>query len=202
MNLKKFFRSLFISAALAAPVLALATPPPLDYVYLSFSGGNNTAPLTITIGTPISFQVTSNSGGFALAIDEFGPAVTKFTSVSTFTFSVNGGASATIDKFNEGLGSDLGALTANDAFFSSSEAGALTIGDRIDFVTGALTTISTYYYAPPADGFYRLFLVNPVGGALIATPVSATPVPEPATYAAIAGVLALAGAAVYRRRTA
>ncbi|MBS0632410.1 MAG: PEP-CTERM sorting domain-containing protein [Verrucomicrobia bacterium] len=203
MKLKKFLRSLFVSAALAAPVLALATPPPIDYVYLSFSGGNNTAPLTINIGTPISFEITSSSAGFSLAIDELGDSVTKFLTTTSFTFSVNGGASIDVDKFN-GNNYVIGELTANDAFFSSSGAPALSPGDRIDFTTGTVKTefYNNYYYAPPADGYYRLFLVNPVGGALIGTPVAAAPVPEPSTYAAIAGVVALAGTVIYSRRRA
>lgn len=203
MNLKKFARSLLLSVAFVAPVMALATPPPLDYVYLTFSGGNNTAPLTININTPISFQVTNASPGFSLAIDEFGDSVTKFLTTTSFTYTVNGGAPIAVDKFN-GNGYVIGELTANDAFFSSGNAPALSPGDRIDFTTGTVMTefYNTYYYAPPADGYYRLFLVNPVGGALIATPVAAAPVPEPSTYAAIAGVVVLAGASIYRRRRA
>lgn len=187
--------SLFVTGFLASVATVVSALPTHQSVYFSFSGGSNT-PLTITLSTPLHFQATMNTAGYSLVIQDFGTSYQRYIS-STVSYTINGGDASTFNKMDI-RSEDVNDLTVNDLFIFNENNGAVVSGDLIDFTTGTITTDLAYYYGKPSDGYYDVFLVNNFGIIM----ASVVPVPEPSAYAALAGLTALVGASIYRRRKA
>ena len=91
-----------------------------------------------------------------------------------------------------------GDIQANDLYLfgSLSIMDPIPPGSAILFSAGTLTSSFAMGFLPPASGYYTMHLVDDYGQLLA---VGAA-VPEPSTYAAVAGIAVLALAYVKRRR--
>ena len=189
-------------------------------VYLTFTGGGGTAPVTVSWSTPITYTLAFDSPNFP-AVNPYFVFQNVANSQTAFPVQASVGGVAptyvgsgtgsndglqTITTFYGGisLAGAQNAVHANDlVFFSSSDTAAthLTAGDVITLSAGSLVysfpSNGSYSGTMPTSGFYNSFVVDPAYANLGATGVSA--IPEPSTYAAIAGA-AMLGLAVWQRR--
>lgn len=95
------------------------------------------------------------------------------------------------------------ATTPNDysALMDSLGQPNLYSGGYFDLGTGTLTTSTAYLDPAPMDGRYEVYVANFLGETFDGITVSGgAAVPEPSTYAALAGLAALGAALVVRRR--
>lgn len=212
-----FHRSLFW---LSASGLALASVGVAQaQVFLTFSGGSGsevvitwTSPIEYTLNssTAISaknptfvFQAVPNSQSIFLTAGAVGGVAPTYT--STGAGSTDG--LQTINTFS--TPNTFNAVTANDVVFYSTNDIAntfLTAGDVITLSAGSLqytgvtTTSAGYNGALPADGYYNTFIAD--GSSTYASNLgNGSAVPEPSSYAMLAGLGAL-GLVVGRRRRA
>jgi hypothetical protein len=189
-------------------------------VFLSFS--RTGSEVTITWSSPIVYTLTASTGLGAAGNDP----VFVFQSVgnSSNIFLVQGDVGGTAPTYTStGANSGDGTLTINHFFASTGTQNSvhandvvfydlndtaptlLTAGDVFTLSAGSLRydgspeTTSGYAGALPANGIYNTFITdgNNTYGSNLGSGVSA--IPEPSTYAAIAGV-AMLGFAGWRRR--
>lgn len=190
-------------------------------VLLTFSGGNGSGEVTITWSSPITYTLTGSSNFGVNPIFVFQSiansqqifqtqgAVGGVAPTYTSTGAGSTDGTQTIDRlkapntFNSVTGGDV-------VFFSNADTAntLLTSGDVITLSAGSLrytgspNSNSAYSGTLPANGSYNTFITagaDTFSGNL-GSGVSA--IPEPSTYAAIAGVAALGLATWHRRRRA
>ena len=194
--------------ALIALLVSATTPGALGSVSIVTSGTPGSTPVSLAVQQDVSMNVTTATtpGNFILfafrntSPSPFGSGIHSLS--GNLTFSINGSGAYSMNGWHDG-GFASGAITANDSYFFWTSTVALSVGDTVTLRAG---TISSQATAPadfflPASGSYELFLINAsggTGGTLISGP--AAPIPEPSTYGLILGGLALAGAALRRRK--
>jgi len=186
-------------------------------VLLTFSGGNGTGEVTITWSSPITYTLTSSSSGTkpifvfqsianSQAIFQVQAAVGGVGPTYTSTGAGSTDGTQTINHFK--APGTFNSVTAGDVVFfalGDTTTTLLTAGDVISLSAGSLRydgssgTSASYNGILPANGSYNTFITagpDTFSGNL-GSGVSA--IPEPSTYAAIAGA-AMLGLAVWHRR--
>lgn len=186
-------------------------------VFLTFSGGSG-AEVTITWSSPIVYTLTSSTGVSATnptfvfdeilnssAIYSLAGAVGGTAPTYTSTGSGSTDGTQTINYFY--AGQTFNTVTSNDVVFYATADTAptfLTSGDVITLSAGSLryngspTTNAGYAGALPANGFYSTFITDG-NNTYLSNLGNGSAIPEPSTYAAIAGLGAL-GFVMWRRR--
>lgn len=214
MNIRS---STFLARTATALLLVIgsllgATQARAQTVFLTFSGGGG-SPVVITWTTPITFTLTGsspNSGvnpyfvfqgitniDLAVPVDTVG-VIPGGGPTYTSTGAGSGDGPQTINSFYTKAAH--GVVTNLDLTFratADTAATFLTTGDVITLSAGHLQNSTPYSGAMPTSGFYNAFITDAADAPFLATGVSA--VPEPSTYAAIAGAAAL-GVAIWHRR--
>lgn len=189
-------------------------------VYLTFGGGSGSE-VTITWSSPIVYTLGSSTSVSAVNPTFVFQSVTGSQNIFSIQGPVGGvaptytstGAGATdgtqtINTFFAATPSTaFNTVNADDVVFYATNDTALTYltaGDVITLSAGSLrydgspTTSAGYSGALPADGYYNTFIAD--GPSTYASNLgSGSAVPEPSTYAALAGIAAL-GLAMWRRR--
>lgn len=192
--------------------LAGSTQLRAQTVYLSFSGGSG-SPFVVTWSSPITYTLTSttSSSGVnpyfvfqgitnistAVPVDTVG-AIPGGGPTYTSTGVGSGDGTQTINSFY--TVSPWGVVAANDLVFRAIADTAntwLTSGDIITLNAGHLQNSTPYSGVMPTSGYYNTFITDANYQTNLGSGMSA--VPEPSTYAAIAGA-AMLGVAVWRRR--
>jgi len=191
--------------------VAIASVPVHASVSVVTTGTPGSTPISLTIGQDVAMTVTnaSTAGDFILfalknvhATPSTQTFITNFT--SNLSFSVNGLGDYQMNGWaDEGYSS--GGMVANDAYFWWSSSVSLQVGDVVTLRAGSISASAenSQNFSLHSDGTYEMFLYNAssgLGGVLMST--AAAPVPEPSTYGLMLGGLALAGAALRRRRFA
>ncbi len=187
-------------------------------VYLTFTGGNGSE-VTITWSSPIVYTLTgstavsaknptfvfqsiANSQTIFLTQGAVGGVAPTYT--STGAGSTDG--TQTINTF--AAPNTFNAVTAGDVVFYATGDTAntlLTVGDVITLSAGSLrytgspNTSAGYTGALPANGSYNTFIVDGSSTYLTLLSSNGSAIPEPSTYAVIAGLAAL-GFVGWRRR--
>jgi len=202
-------RSLFLALSLTilGTVSAIAAPL-LD---VAFSGGNGT-PLTITFTSGLTLTPTTELSGTGLPVLVFhsiysgSPGQGSVSLASQFNYTVNGAAD--IYKINTPYildsSSTIGSLTSSD--FTLTFTGYIPVNNVFSIAAGT-SVISTSNVASNPSAYnssFSLFLMDDATNAALSSSVMAkatlpSAVPEPSTYALLAG-LGFLGFAVMKRR--
>jgi hypothetical protein len=186
-------------------------------VFLTFSGGNGSE-VAITWSSPIVYTLTGSTG-----ISGKNPVFVFQAIANSQTIFQTSGAvgGAAITYSSTGAGSTDGtqtidtlaapntfnSVTAGDVvFFAVADTAntLLTAGDVITLsagslrYTGAPNSSASYNGVLPANGLYNTFITDG-SNTYAANLGSGSAIPEPSTYAAIAGA-AMLGLATWRRR--
>lgn len=209
MNIFPFVRQ--FSACNAAVVLGLLSlslsSAHAQSVNLTFSGGGGT-PLVISFTTPITYTIangvtpntTNNYPHFVFEDvgNLFGSSTTR-SLTSAPTYSRNGGASnlslATLGSGMLGAGGSNFIVPTDVWVYGPALTGNMVSGDTFTLAAGTFT-FANYTGVVPSNGLYSTFLADTNGLNLGA----GSAIPEPSTYAAIAGAGALGLALWHRRR--
>ena len=194
---------------IAVVSLACSTALSAQTVFLNFSGGGGT-PLTIAWTTPITYTITSTPNPDTVqpyfVFNEVGslstgtPSSLEQAVVASGAPSYSGNADSTftINSISWGESSHGSINSLNDVKFRttpSAGTNSLDIGDVFTLTSGSLTTIGNYTGPLPTDGYYSTFIMDASYTFLGA----GSAIPEPSTYATIAGA-AMLGLALWHRR--
>lgn len=197
----------------ALGALAFTSSAHAQSVYLTFSGGGGT-PLSISWSTSIVYTITQtpNPGTYDpyFVFNEVGSLSTGSPSSleqavvasGAPTYSGNGDATFAINSISWGESSHGAINSLNDVKFRHVPAAgvnSLDVGDVFTLTSGTLTTIGTYTGPMPTNGLYSTFIMDASYTFLGNGASGASAIPEPSTYAAIAGA-AMLGLAAWRRR--
>jgi hypothetical protein len=187
-------KSIFYSSTIA---LMLFSQADAAQVYIDFSGGNG-SPMLLTFSSGLDLLTTSAGGeeGLCIIFDEAGNVLPDGN-------ALNFNGSVSVDSTTYGgillySNVDAGAINASDLYFYIDEFSSTLVSSGAEVLLAAGTytsTIATPWIAP-SDGYYEYFLTDG-GGNLITT----TPVPEPGSVAALAGLAALGGSVIIRRNS-
>jgi len=187
-------------------------------VFLTFSGGNGSE-VAITWSTPISYTLTASTGVSAKNPTFVFQSVTNSQSI----FQTQGAVGGTAPTYTStGAGSTDGTQTINTffgsnftfntvrpsdvVFYATNDTANtfLTAGDVFTLSAGSLrytgspNSSASYTGALPVNGFYNTFIADG-NNTYLSNLGSGSAIPEPSTYAAIAGA-AMLGMAVWQRR--
>lgn len=192
--------------------LALHATGHAQSVYLTFSGGSGT-PVVITWSTPIVYTLTAttaNSGVNPYFVFQSITNISTAVPVDTVGNIPGGGPTYTSTGAGSGDGTQTinsfyttsphGVVAANDLVFRATldtTNTLLTAGDVISLSAGHLQSTNTYSGIMPTSGFYNTFITDAAYGGNLG---AGSAIPEPSTYAAIAGAAALGLALWHRRR--
>ncbi len=175
---------LFIFACAAhGPVFAQAN--------FTFSGGSG-SPLTVTLLSPVTYTLTGSGTKFDFFTTNANgfPGLSETTVTGSLTYTINGGAPIAITSASSNIG----------VLFFWGGAGTGQPGDVFTLNAGSFTTTANFAGPAPSGGTFTTFVADN-----LLTPISSAgvpgggAVPEPSTYAAIAGAAAL-GFAMWRRK--
>ena len=181
-------------------------------VFLTFSGGGG-SPFVVTWSTPITYTLTSstiNSGvnpyfvfQSISGIEDPVPVDTVATFAGAPTYTSTGAGSGdgtqTINSFY--TTNPHGVVNNEDLVFRATldtASSFLTSGDVITLSVGSLYNMTNYSGAMPSSGIYNTFITDAAYGGNLGT---GSAVPEPSSYAMLAG-LGVLGMVVGRRRRA
>jgi len=170
MKLKlQFIIAIFIALVIYIPAVQAQAN-------LTFSGGNNGTPLTITLLNPVTYTINNTActtilqpanTGPVFVFDEAGnPFLNNFQAVattSTIRFSINGGAPQPITMANSGRPSTPpnNDRTTNDIYvFGNTQS--LAINNTVVLSAGTII-IANFAGAPPANGSFSTFITNNFG---------------------------------------
>jgi len=181
---------------LLAALAALAWTQASAQVALSFSGGLG-SPLTVTVQNDVTFTLTSDGvkhDFLFIEIPGVGP-MSEFSVTGSLAYTTNGGAPNTFEMGTAGMASGHLGIT----LWRTGSTWQAT--DEVVLHAGSFTTGVNYLMGAPSAGSYNLYLADNMG-TFISAAGTVSAVPEPSTYAAIFGALALSAVAVVRRRRA
>lgn len=191
--------------ALSALALSLVlTASAHSQAQLSFSGGMNT-PLIVTLEKPLQINIeeskASDTGFYVVFADVMEPQGFSSSTPAAngdIVFSLNGSPLAAVNRYNV---LDIAGGSNYDWVPYNSNTGwpvVFSPGDTLTLSAGTITTAYPINFSmTPADGVYDVYLVTDGGQPIAAT---ITAVPEPSTYALIAGGVMLAGVMIRRRQ--
>lgn len=195
--------ALCFAASLTAAAVAKA-----QTVYLSFSGGSGT-PIVITLASPVTYTITGlpnpgtvdpyfvfNEVGNVFQVEAplVGGGAPSYTGVGIPDPTL------TINRISSGESSHGAINSLNDVKFRHAPSAGTTFlftGEVFNLTAGTFMTSNNFFGSLPADGYYETFIMDASYTYLGAGSTSA--IPEPSTYAALAGLAAL-GLAGWRRR--
>lgn len=183
--------------------IALISATAAHALPLDFDGAGG-SPVTVTLDGKIAYTLTGtvNSQTLAFVFQGGTPALTNFASGTQLAdvdlyFTIN---SAPYQfQLVDTLSTRFGNTTALN--FTSVDSVTLGIGDVVTLWGGSATTAVGIYGTIPTGGDFTTFLF-PVGGMAPAATTgiyTAAAVPEPAAFAALAGLSVLTLAATRRR---
>ncbi|QYM78695.1 PEP-CTERM sorting domain-containing protein [Horticoccus luteus] len=208
------------AASLVALIaFTLAATTRAQGVYLTFTGGHGSE-VKISWSSPIVYTLTGSTG-----IGAVNPTfVFQSVTTSSAIFSTQGAVGGVAPTYTStGAGSSDGTQTINTFFASNFNFNTvhpddvvfyattdtantlLTAGDVFTLSAGSLrydgspTTSAGYMGALPADGYYNTFIADGNNTYYQNLGSGASAIPEPSTYAMMAGA-AILGFAVWRRR--
>ncbi|MDP0500982.1 MAG: PEP-CTERM sorting domain-containing protein [Verrucomicrobiota bacterium JB022] len=166
-------------------------------VNIDITGGNG-SPLVIYLPA-ISYEITeARSSNIFLAFT--GTNLTPFgarTPIGDVTLSINGGEGI---SFVYGISNYNGVdIDPGDLYFYTDPM-PLSVGDIVTVSAGTLTFSSSYADPAPGSLSVESFIATSSVRRISNDGVQAPVVPEPSTYAAIAGALGLAFVALRRRK--
>lgn len=190
--------------------------------YATNSVNGTFRPFVYSGGTMTNLGSLGGSGeGIAYDINDSGVIVgySKNASGYSTAFSYVNGTMTSLGQLNSGRNSVANAINASGTIVGFAVNGPIGHQEAVIFNgAGSITSLNTLV-DPTSAGFSYLTQaldINdlgqivgygvPIGGSLSAqqafllTPIASAPVPEPATYAAIFGVLALGATLAYCRR--
>lgn len=158
---------------------------------------------TVNITQDITLNITSSGFAQHLVLDNWVTNDGNFSGIeltpNTLSYQINDGSiqTAEITSFTDNSTITSGVLTPDDGYFFFDSI-SVTAGDTLKILSASYTTTSSPNWNPEAIQSFAgdVFLASLGGSTRLSDNVA---VPEPSTYAALAG-LAMLGYVIARRR--